>query len=230
MVLCDLPYGVTNCEWDRKIDMRALWAQYERVLRPGGAVVLFAQCPFCWEAMAAAPKGWFRYEWIWHKGRRGLTGFLNAKKMPMRAHEAVLVFGRGIRYRPQGLRPFHRVHGGRRTAVYHGCAKASTQTRTGYPNTVLEFAREDAAAPAQKPVALLEYLVRTYTRKGELVLDNAMGLGSTGVAALKCGRKFAGIEIDAERFGVARQRIEAALESPAAPGGQDESRPTTEAL
>ena len=113
--------------------------------------------------------------------------------------------------------------------MYHGCAKASTQTRTGYPNTVLEFAREDAAAPAQKPVALLEYLVRTYTRKGELVLDNAMGLGSTGVAALKCGRKFAGIEIDAERFGVARQRIEAALESPAAPGGQDESRPTTEA-
>ena len=230
LVLCDLPYGVTDCRWDSKIDSAALWAQYLRVLRPRGAVVLFAQGAFAAELIGAAPEKWFRYEWVWDK--EGCSGFLNATRLPMRAHELILVFGRKIRYFPQGLRRYSGRQGTRtKTDVYRVVhSKPTVQTRTGYPRTILRFAREHGAAPAQKPVALLEYLVRTYTRKGETVLDNAMGLGSTGVAAVNCGRRFVGMELDAKRFAVAQGRILAAVnESSAAPVGRPWACPTLEA-
>jgi site-specific DNA-methyltransferase (adenine-specific) len=209
LVLCDLPYGVTDCRWDRRIDAAALWREYARVLRPRGVVALFAQCPFCAELMNAAPRGWLRYEWAWDKA--GASGFLNARRAPMRRHEAVLIFGRNIRYQPQGLtRVTPKYRSGRTCEVYGAAARASVRRFSGYPTTLIKFAREKGAKPAQKPVALLEYLIRTYTRRGELVLDNSMGLGSTGVAAVRTGRRFVGMELDPERFAEARVRIEAA--------------------
>jgi site-specific DNA-methyltransferase (adenine-specific) len=201
LVLCDLPYGVTDCRWDRRIEAGRLWREYVRVLKARGVVALFAQCPFCAELMQSAPRGWLRYEWAWDKCA------------PMRRHEAVLIFGRNIRYRPQGLtRITPKRRSGRTCEVYGAAARASVQRYTGYPTTLLRFGREKGARPAQKPVALLEYLIRTYTRRGGLVLDNAMGLGSTGVAAVRSGRRFVGIEIDSERFAEARRRMEVASE------------------
>jgi site-specific DNA-methyltransferase (adenine-specific) len=222
LVLCDLPYGITNCGWDKKIDTAALWAQYVRVLRPHGAVVLFAQGAFSGELMAAAPAKWFRYEWMWDKVMA--SGWLNAKKMPMRQHETILVFGRQIHYFPQGVRKakgrFRKGVGS--SAIYRGAPRAGTtsNTRTGYPKSLLHFCRELHAGPAVKPVALLRYLIETYTRRGDTVLDNAMGTGSAGVAVVELGRVFVGMEIDRARFKVALVRIGAAVEDGQDTGGE----------
>ncbi len=207
-VLADLPYGVTDCRWDRKIALGPLWAEYRRVLAPGGVVALFAQQPFATEVGRAGFE-WLKYEWVWDKGY--VTGFANARRMPMRRHENILIFVKqGGRYFPQGLRPARRVHRGQVKAgeVYGAIGRRSyVQRWTGYPQSILKVARERGAVACQKPVALLEYLIRTYTRRGEVVLDNAMGTGSTGVAAVRSGRRFVGIEIDRERFRIARRRI-----------------------
>jgi site-specific DNA-methyltransferase (adenine-specific) len=209
MVLCDLPYGSTECQWDHKIALEPLWREWRRVLKPRGAVVLFADSRYCQELRAAAPSAWFRYKWIWDK--RGASGWLNARRLPMLAHEEVLVFGRQVRYFPQGLRPCRRRYRAAPTSdVYHGGRQPHVQQWTGYPTSLLRFPREKGALPAQKPVALCEYLVRTYTRRGEVVLDSAMGTGSTGVAAVQAGRRFIGMELDEGRFGLAKGRIEAA--------------------
>lgn len=223
LVLCDLPYGVTDCKWDRRIDAGKLWREYERVLAPGGAVVLFAQWKFSIELNAAAPAHWRRYEWIWDK--RGASGWLSARRRPMVGHEMVLVFSPcAPRYFPQGLRPCARKYRKASTSeVYHGGRTPGVQRLRGYPTTLLRFARERGARPAQKPVALLEYLIRTYTREGETVLDNTMGLGSTGVAAVRCGRRFVGMEMDRERFAEARRRI--AEERRLTAGAQADSLP-----
>lgn len=207
LVLCDLPYGITNCRWDRKVDAARLWSQYERVLTGRGAVVLFAQGRFMGELMATAPRNWFRHDWVWDK--RSASGWLNARRMPMRGHENVLVFGRRmVRYFPQGLRRCARVRGaGGGSAVYRGAKTGGVQTRTGWPTTMLRFARGSGLAACEKPVALLDYLIRTYTRRGEMVLDNTMGLGGTGVAAVRSGRRFIGMEIDRERFETGAWRI-----------------------
>ncbi len=210
MVLCDLPYGVTDCRWDRKIDIRRLWEQWRRVAAPGAAVVLFAQGKFIAELMNASPYGWFRYDLVWDK--RGASGFLNAKRVPMRAHESVLVFGQRLTYRPQGLRRVNRpVRAKTGTTVYGAHGNVSRQTHTGYPTSILRFAREQSAGACAKPVALLEWLIRSYTAEGAVVLDSAMGLGSAGVAAVRSGREFVGMEIDPERFKQAKARIEGAV-------------------
>jgi site-specific DNA-methyltransferase (adenine-specific) len=211
LVLCDLPYGATDCEWDHRIDCAALWREYERVLSPQGTVVLFSMLRFAVELINAAPRDWLRYEWIWDKA--AATGWLSARHRPMPQHEHVLVFApEAPRYYPQGLRACApRTHTASSSSVYGKCDRAhGAQTVTGWPKTILRFPREVGAKAAQKPVALLEYLVRTYTHPGELVLDNTMGLGSTGVAALNAGRRFVGMELDGERFAAARSRVEAA--------------------
>lgn len=209
LVLCDLPYGTTHCERDTRIDGARLWAEYRRVLAARGAVVLFGCGEFAHWLARIAPRGWFRYEWIWDK--RGASGWLNARRLPMRAHENVLVFGRRIRYFPQGLKPCKRRYKKPSGSdVYHGSRKPYMQVKTGYPTTVLRIARAAGAAPAEKPVALMEYLIRTYTRRGDVVLDNAMGLGSTGIAAVRSGRQFIGMEIDEARYAEAVRRVEAA--------------------
>ncbi|HEX4311886.1 MAG TPA: site-specific DNA-methyltransferase [Acidobacteriaceae bacterium] len=212
LILCDLPYGVTDCSWDRAIPFEPLWQAYGRLLKENGAALLFAQQPFSTQLAARASAGLkLRYEWIWDKG--AMTGFQNANRMPMRRHENVLVFYRHLpTYNPQGVVA---CAGGkvrrRKTApvseVYGRIRKRVEQQRTGFPGSIIAFHRERNALPCQKPVALLEYLIRTYSNQGEVVLDNCMGTGSAGIAAVRAGRAFIGMEMDAARFALAQRRI-----------------------
>ncbi len=206
LMLCDPPYGVTDCEWDRKIPQEGMWAEYLRLLKPNGVIAMFAQQPFATE-LAAPVRKLLRYDWVWDK--HAVTGFANAKKMPLRRHENVLIFYHRLpTYHPQGLRPCRpRTHKGQ-SPVYGAIDRsAAVQRMTGYPQSIIAFKRDRGSVACQKPVEMLEYLIRTYTNAGDLVLDNAMGTGSTGVAAVNAGRRFVGIEIDPERFRIADKRI-----------------------
>lgn len=211
LVLCDLPYGTTKCQWDRVLPFGPLWEQYRRVLKPRGALALFAAQPFATDLINSARK-LFRYDLVWEKGTA--VGHANANRMPMRSHELVLVFYQRLpKYHPQGLVPLEkpvvrRASGKRAGGVYGGMKNASVQRFTNYPRSVLNFAsRGKRLHPTQKPVELLEYLVRTYTDPGDLVLDNCMGSGSTAVAAMRAGRRFVGFETDPEYFDIARHRV-----------------------
>ena len=208
MICCDLPYGTTQNKWDSVIPLVPLWMQYERICK--GTIVLTAAQPFT-SALVASKFDEFRYSWVWEKEP---TGNLNAKRMPMSAHEDILVFGRGT-YNPQGLKPTLRKRSASdnsRTANY-GEQKRTPyeQTVTGYPSTILSFRKDsEKLHPTQKPVALMEYLVRTYTNEYDVVLDNCMGSGTTGVACAQSNRLFIGMERDDKYFEIARNRIEAA--------------------
>ena len=211
LVLCDLPYGVTACSWDKKIPLRPLWDEYLRVTPERGVIALFAQQPFATELAAAAPANLFRHEWIWDKVQP--TGFANAHRAPMRRHESVFIFCRKQPpYNPMGLRPCRpRSRTRRDTEVYGHVAGNSVQRFTGYPQSIIVFRRDRGSAPCQKPVALLDYLIQTYTSEGATILDNAMGTGSTGVAAMKAHRNFVGIELDSSRFQFSAARISAVM-------------------
>ena len=223
MVLCDLPYGTTACKWDSVIPFDPLWAHYKRVIKRNGAVVLTASQPFT-TALGASNLEWLRYSWYWRKTRA--TGHLNAKKMPMKDIEDVLVFyARPPTYNPQGLAALGKVQKNSASHIARGVSSDPTsvvtggitrgtyvQEATGYPRQVLDFPSEgNTVHPTQKPVALMEYLIRTYTNEGETVLDNCMGSGTTGVACANTGRNFIGIEKDDKYFAIAKARIEAAL-------------------
>lgn len=219
LVLCDLPYGTTQNKWDSVIPLDAIWAAYKRVIKPNGAVVLTATQPFS-SALVMSNPDQFKYEWIWRKSR--VTGVLNAKKQPLRCHEAVLVFyGQQPSYSPQGVEACSRkastgISAGKSSANYGAITQTADgtyeQTATGYPRSVLDIPSEGKTVhPTQKPVALMEYLVRTYTNEGDLVLDNTMGSGTTGVACVNANRKFIGIEKDSGYFDVAKGRLEAAF-------------------
>ena len=213
MVLCDLPYGTTQNKWDSIIPLDLLWAEYRRICR--GAIILTATQPFSSVVVASNLRD-FRYEWIWQKSR--VTGVLNAKRQPLRQHEAVLVFStKSPPYFPQGLVDCDRMAStgvssekssdnyGKITQTADGKYK---QTQTGYPRSILSIASEGKTVhPTQKPVALFEYLIRTYTNEGDTVLDNTMGSGTTGVACRNTGRKFIGIERDEAYFAIAQARI-----------------------
>lgn len=207
LILTDLPYGVTNCAWDKRVASEMLWPEFARVLAPRGAIVLFAQVPFCAELIRTAPRNWGRYEWIWDKV--SVTGAGHAKRQPMRRHEKILVFYRETpHYYPQGLRPCAvKIRRARPSEAYRGFKNASVQRFTGYPTSIIRFPRGNGLQAAEKPVALSSYLIRTYTRPGDTVLDATMGTGSTGVAALRTGRSFVGIEIDRKRFSGALRRL-----------------------
>lgn len=211
MVLCDLPYGVTACEWDNIIPFAPLWKQYKRVTKPSGAMVLFAIQPFT-TALINSNRQNFRYCWYWKKNNK--TGGAFARVQPMRCIEDIAVFYRKApTYNPQGLvkleKPIIKKPVIKEIYQYRG--KGSVQQYTGYPHHLLAFKNEAMSGnrlhPTQKPVKLLEYLVRTYTNEGELVLDNCMGSGSTGVACLKAGRRFIGIEKDEKYYKTASERI-----------------------
>ena len=207
-VMADLPYGTTACAWDRVIPFEPLWAEYRRALKPKGAVILTACQPFTTDLINSNRK-WFRYEMVWDKAMA--TGFLDANRRPMRGHENVLVFARGLTtYNPQFERgrPYRQVHRGRKCETL-GDKKAllvdyvTENDGRRYPRTILRFPNSNArgkAHPTQKPVDLFRWLVRTYTHPGELVLDNTMGSGTTGVAAILEDRRFLGIERDAGYF------------------------------
>jgi DNA modification methylase len=210
LILCDLPYGTTQNKWDSVIPLDRLWAEYWRLLRPAGAVVLTAQPPFD-KLLGASCLEFMKYEWIWQKSRA--TGHLNAKLQPMKAHENALVFyRRQPTYNPQGLVrklvPTLRKGGGGNGTNYGKSDRDALQEFTSYPTSILPFGSEgNPVHPTQKPVALMEYLIRTYTNPGDLVLDNCMGSGTTGVAARNTGRNFIGIERDPDYFTICQQRI-----------------------
>jgi DNA modification methylase len=211
MVLADLPYGTTQNKWDSIIPLDALWREYWRICR--GVVVLTAAQPFTSALVMSAP-AFFKYDWVWQKEKG--TCHLNAKKMPMRDKEDVLVFyTKQPTYNPQfgEGEPYSgaaRVGGKQQTASY-GKYDAVREDSDGkrYPKQVLQFnsVGRGGLHPTQKPVALMEYLIRTYTNEGDTVLDNTMGSGTTGVACINTGRKFIGIERDPTYFAIAQKRI-----------------------
>lgn len=211
LVLADLPYGTTRCAWDSQIPLEPLWREYRRVCR--GAVLLFAQTPFD-KVLGASNLRDLRYEWIWEK--TNATGHLNAKKMPMKAHENVLVFyRRQPTYNPQITTGHIRktaAKWGDGSPVYgrqvlDGKVYDSTER---YPRSVQVFASDKQRSklhPTQKPLALCEYLIRTYSNPGDTVLDNCMGSGTTGLACMNEGRSFIGIESDPVSFATAQSRL-----------------------
>lgn len=206
LILCDLPYGTTQNKWDAVIPFDALWREYNRVC--SGPVVLTAAQPFS-SALVMSNPSRFRYEWIWVKTK--ITGVLNAKKMPVRKHEQILVFyGSQPTYNAQGLVSKGTVtkQGGCSDNYGKRSSDEYIQEWTNWPRDVLEIASEGKTVhPTQKPVALMEYLIRTYTNEGDVVLDNCMGSGTTGVACANTGRRFIGMERDAGYFEIASKRI-----------------------
>lgn len=213
MILCDLPYGTTQNSWDAVIPFEPMWAHVKRVLKKNGAAVFTAQTPFD-KMLGASNIEDLRYEWIWQK--ESGSGHLNAKKAPMKNHENVLVFYSSPSvYNPQmrqGFKPYTQAQGKTKSQNYGAQTGAVTVSDgSRYPLTVIEFARDKAKVhPTQKPVALMEYLIKTYTNEGEVVLDFTMGSGTTGVAARQTGRRFIGIERDEGYFDIAEARIMAA--------------------
>ena len=220
MILCDLPYEVLNkgnkhAQWDKIIPFEPLWEQYERIIKNNGAIVLFAQGMFTAKLMMSNERLW-RYNLIWKKGKRS-SGFLNANKMPLRNHEDILVFYKKLpTYNPQMVYGEKNKHRGGRQSVTNRCYGNIKVLPTRYSNekfpiSIIDVEKEHVTGqffhPTQKPVELLEYLIRTYTKEGETVLDNCMGSGSTGVACLRTKRKFIGIELNDEYFGIAQKRI-----------------------
>ena len=214
MILCDLPYGTTQNKWDSVIPLEPLWEQYKRICK--GAIVLTAQPPFD-KQLGASNLGALKYEWIWRKSKP--TGHLNAKLQPMKEHENVLVFyEKQPTYNPQGLvkKPVPTIRkGGNNGANYGKSDKDALQEFENYPRSVLDIPSEGKTVhPTQKPVALMEYLILTYTNEGDVVLDNTMGSGTTGVACMNTGRKFIGMEQDAKYFEIAQKRIHDSINLP----------------
>jgi len=215
MVCTDPPFGTTACKWDSVIPFEPMWEQLRRITKPNGAIVLMASQPFT-SALVMSNVKMFKYEWIWQKPKG--TGHLNAKKMPMRDKEDVLVFyAAQCTYNPQmtaGTTYKNKAGDPTKSTSMTESYGAYTNERTDnlgtrYPKQVQAFpvVQRDTLHPTQKPVALMEYLIRTYTNPGETVLDFTMGSGTTGVAAANTGRKFIGIEMDADYFTVASARI-----------------------
>lgn len=212
MVLCDLPYGITACKWDITIPFEDLWEQYNRIVKENGAILLFGQEPFSSYLRLSNIK-YYKYDWIWDKPCG--TGFLNAKKQPMRNHEVISVFyKKQPTYNPQKTKGHKKKTSVKRqgnTEVYgRQVGSHSYDSDERYPRSIQTFSSDKQKVclhPTQKPVLLCEYLIKTYTNEGDIVLDNTMGSGSTGVACKNIGRKFIGIEKDDRYFKIAKERI-----------------------
>lgn len=215
MILCDLPFGTTQCKWDSIIPFEPLWEQYERIIKDNGIIILFGAEPFS-SLLRVSNIKLFRYDLIWEKTHP--VGFLNAKKQPLRSHENIHIF-----YKKQPVyNPIKTTGHKRKTAVkrkddteiygkQNGIQNYDSTER--YPRSVLRFSSDKqkmALHPTQKPLALIEYLMQTYSNKGALVIDNCMGSGTTGEACVRTGRDFIGIELDVKHFETAKHRIERA--------------------
>lgn len=210
MILTDPPYGTTACKWDSVIPLELMWEQLKRIIKPNGAIVMTAAQPFT-SILVCSNLSMFAYEWVWVKSK--ITGVLNAKKMPVRKHESVLVFCdrkcTGT-YNAQGLVRKGTVtkQGGNSDNYGNRSSDDYVQEFTNWPRDVLEIKSEgNTVHPTQKPVALMEYLIKTYTNEGETVLDFTAGSGTTGVACVNLNRKFIGIEMEDNYFEVAKERI-----------------------
>lgn len=213
MILTDPPYGTTACKWDSVIPFEPMWERINKLIKPNGAVVLFGSEPFSSALRMSNIKN-YRYDWVWEKTRK--TGHLQAKKQPLRKHELISIFYKKQPiYNPQGLIDCNIIKkntAGRIKSEVYGkvpSKKEHTQTKTGYPDMILKIQSEHNVGthPTQKPVSLLEYLIKTYTNEGETVLDFTMGSGSTGVAAKNLNRNFIGIELDEDYYNIAVNRI-----------------------
>lgn len=219
MIFCDLPYGTTKCKWDTPLDLKKLWEQYNRIIKDNGAILLFAQTPFD-KVLGSSNLPMLKYEWIWEK--TAATGHLNAKKMPMKAHENILVFYKRLpTYNPQKTKGHtrkvskaeHKTNC-KESEVYNKGQKNTTYDSTErYPRSVLKFSSDKQKSKlhsTQKPLSLVEYLINTYTNKEDVVLDNCFGSNTTGLACQNLERKYIGIEKDKESYekGINRIRYE----------------------
>ena len=211
LVLTDPPYGTTACKWDTIIDLEVMWLELKRIIKPNGAIVMTASQPFT-TTLIMSNHTMFRYEMIWAKNRG--TGIFNAKKMPLKSHENILVFYKALpTYNPQMTegKPYKAKQGKQSEAFGMNTGKVIVTENTGtrYPLTVHTFSSTNGKNqhPTQKPVALMEYLIKTYTNEGETVLDFTMGSGTTGVACKNLNRNFIGIELDETYFSIAKERI-----------------------
>lgn len=211
MLLVDLPYGTTACKWDSIIPLDKLWEQYNRICKNSAAMVFTAAQPFT-TILAASNLNNFRYEWIWEKSQG--TNPMNAKVMPLKSHENILVFYRNKPvYNPQMW--YSTPYSGfssdtSKIGEVYGDAKSKHRDNpegSRYPKTILKFKQEKGSHPTQKPVGLMEYLIKTYTNEGDIVLDNTMGSGTTGVACMNTNRDFIGIEMEQKYFNIAKDRI-----------------------
>ena len=216
-VICDPPYQTTACEWDRALPVAKLWEQYDRIVKPKGNVILFGAGLFAYK-LALSNEKKFRYELIWKKSKCGSP--FTAKYMPMKKHENILVFGESASYYEPQMEegtPYHRNWTPNKVNnMKYGISGVLTDNNgTRYPTTILDFPqkwrRQDQLHPTQKPVELMEWLVKSYCPEGGVVLDNCMGSGSTGVACVNTGRKFIGIEKDEKYFNMSRNRIQNAI-------------------
>ena len=213
MILCDLPYGTTACKWDTVIPFEPLWEQYNRIIKDNGAIVLFGSEPFSSALRMSNIKN-FKYDWIWDKVNR-YTGYGSCKYAPLKRYEIVSVFYKSKpTYNPQMMqgKPYKKT--GDYSSKIYGTDKVKKHGKNNgerYPFNILQYKGDDKKNgflhPTQKPIALLEYLIKTYTNEGDVVLDNCMGSGSTGVACVNTNRDFIGIELDKDYFNIAKQRI-----------------------
>ena len=224
MVLCDLPYGTTACKWDSIIPFEPMWEQLKRVTKKNGAIVLFGSQPFS-SALVMSNSKMFKYNWVWKKPKP--TGFSHSKNMPLKDYEDIIVFSESpighinllgtkrMTYNPQGVFECKRKIK-RNKKGFEGTMERKSQVNeyigdlSGFPKMIIEFNNvitNKTPHPTQKPVALMEYLIKTYTNEGETVLDFTMGSGTTGVAAKNLNRNFIGIELDETYFKIAEKRI-----------------------
>lgn len=220
MILCDLPYGTTGNNWDKMIPADKLWEQYNRIAKPDAAIVLFSSGRFT-QKLIMSNEPMFRYKWIWVKNKK--TNFINAKNRPLAAYEEICIFSKGVtathcknrmKYFPQGLKPYNKVQRASATKfdTLIGARPSHKsevfQAWTNYPCDVLFFKSPSKYShPSEKPIELIEYLVKTYTNEGELILDNCMGSGTTAVACINTNRHFLGFELEKEYFELACKRI-----------------------
>ena len=209
LVLTDPPYGTTACKWDSVIPFEPMWEQLKRIIKANRAICLFGSEPFSSALRMSNIKN-FKYDWIWQKSN--VMGFLNAKKRPLKETENISVFNSKIYY-PQGLEINEKGKNkrGKQTETLGKYELINKSKYKNYPRTILQFKSERGFHPTQKPIALLEYLIKTYTNEGETVLDFTMGSGSTGVACINTNRNFIGIELDKGYFDIAKERIEEAV-------------------
>lgn len=222
LILCDPPYGTTNIRgWDKIIDMRKMWEQYNRIIKPNGNIVLFGSQPFT-SLMITSNLEMFRYEWIWDKTKG--SNFLNANCQPLKSHENIMVFsklptspnkkGTAV-YNPQKTGSDEYIsQRGTPSEIFNGGEVKSVATvlKGRHPKTIITFKKDGNLHPTQKPVALLKFIVKTYTNEGDTVLDNCMGSGSVGVACLETNRKFIGMEKEPPTFDIAKKRIYSFIE------------------
>lgn len=215
LILTDLPYGITDCAWDKVIPMEPLFAEYNRIIKNNGAIILTATQPFATDLINANRK-YFRYDIVWEK--TAPVGFANSKRMPLRSHELILVFYKHLpTYNPQGLIKLEKTvrKTKRQRLDKESVYRMSTLNKpyitkyTNYPRSVVKYNNRNRGSlhPTQKPLDLFEYLILTYTNKGDRVLDSCMGSGTTGVACKRTGRRFIGYETDERYFETARDRI-----------------------